>query len=107
MHDLKWSTGEKKIAQAAFDAAQDRERRSIRLEIEGMLQRAENHRVIWDIHDYLNEKRRELDQKYDYRYSQLIMVFGILLRQGWLSENDLAGLSAEKLEAIRRISSVR
>jgi len=41
-------------------------------------------------------------KKYDYRYSVLIGVFARLLYEGWLSEQDLAGLSPEKLELIRR-----
>jgi len=51
----------------------------------------------------LSDKRLEIDAKYDYRYSVLVSVFARLVQEGWLSEGDLRGLAAEKLEAISRI----
>ena len=30
-------------------------------------------RGLWAIHDYLTEKRKEMDKKYDYRYSVLLL----------------------------------
>jgi hypothetical protein len=36
----------------------------------------------------------------------LIMVFGVLIHQGWLSEDDLHGLGEDKLDSIRRITSI-
>ena len=44
--------------------------------------------------------------KYDYRYSQLILVFSRLLREGRIREEQLAGLSEEKLSYIRRVLSL-
>jgi hypothetical protein len=40
-------------------------------------------------------------RKYDYRYSQLNLVFGRLLREKWIDEEDLRGLGEDKLPAIR------
>lgn len=60
---------------------------------------------IWKIHDYLAAKRKETDQKYDCRYSQLILVFGRLLREKWINVEDLSGLAEDKNEAIKRIAS--
>lgn len=37
---------------------------------------------MWPVEHFLNQRRRELDAKYDYRYSQLIAVFGRLIREG-------------------------
>jgi hypothetical protein len=59
------------------------------------------------VHDFLTEKRRETDQKYDYRYSVLTRVLGVLLREGRLTRNDLEGLSAEKMSQIMRIAELR
>jgi len=39
---------------------------------------------------------------FDYRYSQLTVVFAVLIREGYLDENLLSGLSQEKREEIRR-----
>lgn len=62
--------------------------------------------VIWRIHDYLSEERRRTDTLFDYRYSVLLMVFSRLLRDGWLTEADLASLSKDKMEQIRQWSSL-
>jgi len=68
--------------------------------------RARNPEDIWAIHDYLTLQRRAIDQKYDYRYSQLTMVFGRLLREKWIGNEDIEGLGEEKIKAIRRIASL-
>jgi len=36
---------------------------------------------MWDLEHHLTERRKEIDRKYDYRYSQLDLVFGRLLRE--------------------------
>ena len=61
---------------------------------------------MWSIQEHLHGKRREIDEKYDYRYSQLPLVFGQLLREGRVQEVQLSGLSEEKLSYIRRIASL-
>jgi len=58
--------------------------------------------AVWDILELLSRKQREVERKYDYRYSVLIGVFGRLLYEGWIAESDLADLSAEKLQLIQR-----
>ena len=40
-------------------------------------------------------------RKYDCRYSQLTLVFGKLLRESRLGEEELCGLRQDKLESIR------
>ena len=49
----------------------------------------------------LTQYRKEIDRKYDYRYSRLTHVFGKLLHEGRLREEELRGLREDKLEAIR------
>jgi hypothetical protein len=106
LQDLPWSTAEKKIARAAFDRAYERECEAIHREVESMLNAARNDaRVIWRIEEYLRARRSETDAKYDYRYSVLPLVFGGLLHEGWLTEEDLEGLRPDKLASIRRIAS--
>jgi hypothetical protein len=54
----------------------------------------------------LTERRQEIDKRYDYRYSVLPMLFAQLLRDGRLTEDDLHGLGQEKLDVIRRASTI-
>jgi hypothetical protein len=105
MHELTWSATQKKAARSAFDLALARELKSIRQHAEAMLRNAEDDRVVWSLHDYLSEKSREIDQKYDYRYSVLMLVFHRLLFEGWLTYDELAGIGTEKVEMIRRVRS--
>jgi hypothetical protein len=108
MRDFSWSAGEKKIARAAYDLAYQRECEAIRREVESMLRnaRAGDGQVIWRLEEYLRERRREIDQKYDYRYSVLMMLFARLVRESWLSKDDLAGLHAEKIRFLQQMLEV-
>ena len=67
VRNLAWSAAEKKVARAAFDAALERERTSVRREVEAIPARSPDSAEIWHVRDYLNEKAREVDAKYDYR----------------------------------------
>src|SRR6266568_3543068 len=103
--NLNWSSAEKKIARAAFDAALERERAAVRRHVEGILQSSPGSAEIWHVRDYLNEQAREIDAKYDYRYSVLIDVLAQLIAQGWLTVDELAGLHSEKLHLIKQASA--
>lgn len=107
MWDFHWSPAEKKIARRAFDLALSREMEAIRRHTEERLARLRDPHDIWQLHDYLSEQRREIGSKYDYRYSQLALVFVRLISEGWLAESDLAGLSSEKLDLIKQLVSIR
>jgi Photoprotection regulator fluorescence recovery protein len=104
MEELRWTQAEKKIARKAFEAALERECRAIRARVVRMLEKQDDPRQIWRVHNYLSEERRDFDRKYDYRYSRLVSVFGVLLREGWLTEPDLTGLAQEKAERIKTIA---
>ncbi len=106
MIDFKWSDAEKKIARRAFDAALKNECAAIMQKLKGLAAKAENPEDICAIHDYLTEQRRAIDGKYDYRYSQLSVVFGRLLRENWIEAKYLKGPSEEKLAAILRLISL-
>lgn len=98
---LHWSHKEKGVARAAFDSALGRENASIRREVENMLQRSGEPSAVWDILEFLAARQREIERKYDYRYSVLAGVFARLLAEGWATEKDLAGLDPEKFDLIR------
>jgi hypothetical protein len=60
---------------------------------------------LWDLEHYLTERRKEINRKYDYRYSQLTHVFGRLLYETRLREEELRGLGEDKLKPIRSFAS--
>ena len=106
MDRFNWSQSEKKVAKQAFYAALARENAALLQTLKAMSEKAENPEDIWAIHDFLSQQRKAMDAKYDYRYGELIFVFGKLIKENWLDENALEGLSDEKINAIRHIASV-
>ena len=79
-----WSKQEKEIARRAFSAALEREYTAIAHNVRKMAAGINELNDIWEIHDYLTEKRKEMTRKYEYRYSVLISVFGFLMSEGWI-----------------------
>lgn len=104
MHELKWSPTEKAVARQAFDKALTQELDDVIKEAKKMVAAVEEISELWDLEGWLARRRRDLERKYDYRYSQLPRVFAILLREGRINEHDLRGLAQEKLERIRSFS---
>ena len=106
MHDLKWSESEKKQARVAFNACLQAELAEMVNTFKSRAAAATSADEVWAIEEFLTQKRREIDGKYDYRYSQLIIVFGRLVREGRLREEELQDFSADKQSYILRISSL-
>lgn len=104
IYALKWSSDEKKVARKAFDNAYNREMEEIKSLFLEKAAKIKNNSDLWAIEDFLNQKRKVVDEKYDFRYSQLIMVFGRLLCEGYLNEDDISQLSEEKKEFIKKLA---
>ena len=99
-----WSRSEKTIARTAFDAALARELHEVIQEAKKMASKIQQSSDLWDLEHYLTERRREIDRVYDYRYSRLTHVFGKLLHEKRLREEELRGLREDKLNAIRSVA---
>ena len=96
-----WSKSEKAIARTAFDAALKRELQDVMRKTKQMANQIKEPADVWELEHYLTERRKEMDRKYDYRYSQLTQVFGRLLYEKRLGEEELGGLRENKLKSIR------
>ena len=96
-----WSRSEKTVARVAFDAALGRELYEVIQQAKKMASQIQQSSDLWDLEHYLTQCRKEIDRKYDYRYSQLTHVFGRLLHESRLSEDELRGLQEDKLKLIR------
>jgi hypothetical protein len=99
-----WSKSEKAIARIAFDAALKRELQDVMRKTKQMANQIKEPADVWELEHYLTERRKEIDRKYDYRYSQLTHVFGRLLYEGRVSEEELSGLREDKLKPIRSLA---
>ncbi|MBD2083056.1 hypothetical protein [Leptolyngbya sp. FACHB-17] len=98
--DIQWSETEKEISRSAFDRAYQREIDTLIQTVTAKAKTIADVSDVWQLHDFLSAKRHEIDGKYDERYSGLIFVFARLVREQWLSIDELEGLEAEKLAKI-------
>src|ERR1700693_2711842 len=91
-----WSRSEKVIARTAFDAALGRELHKLIHEAKKRPSQIQQSSDLWDLEHYLTERRKEIDRKYDYRYSRLTRVLGRLLYEKRLCEEEVRGLGEDK-----------
>ena len=100
-NDPIWSRSEKAIARKAFDAVLKRELHELMQEAKEIASQIKQPSDLWDLQEYLSQRRKEIGRKYDYRYSHLTQVFGRLLYEIRVSEEELRGFSQDKLKTIR------
>src|SRR5437660_9811347 len=96
-----WTRSEKTVARAAFDAALKRELQEEMQQAKQMANQINEPADLWGLEQYLTQRRKEIDRKYEYKYSQLTHVFGRLLYEKRLGEEELGGLRVDKLKSIR------
>jgi hypothetical protein len=65
--DLNWSKPEKAIARQAFDAALKRELHELMQEAKEIAGQIKQRSDLWDLQEYLTQRRKEIDHKYNYR----------------------------------------
>ncbi len=102
--DTQWSKTEEKIARNAFEKAHQRETTTL---MQAVRQRATTLSELddmWSLHDFLSARRHDLDGKYDYQHSVLIFVLAGLVKEGWLSLDELQGLEDNKLAKISALT---
>jgi hypothetical protein len=99
-----WSRSEKLIARTAFDDALGRELHEVIQEAKKMASQIQQSSDLWELEHYLTQRRKEIDRKYDYRYSQLTHILGKLLFEKRLREEELRGLREDKLNLIRSVA---
>ena len=106
MQDFTWSPKERQLARAVFERAATAEEQEVLESFKTKAAELKNLEDLWALQFAIRDSEREYQQKYDYRYSQLIAVFGHLVREGRVSIAALEGLSEEKLKYIERIASL-
>jgi hypothetical protein len=96
-----WSRSEKAIARRVFDAALKRELQDVMQEAKQMANKIKEPADLWDLARYLTQRRKDIDQRYEFRSSRLTQVFGMLLSERRILEEELRGLREDNLKAIR------
>jgi hypothetical protein len=105
MNDVKWSKTEKMIAKRAFEGAHRKECEATLQELKEKVASAKEASSLWHIQHFLLGKLHEIERKYDYRYSVLLFVFARLLKEGWIQESDIEGLTEDKLEKVKYLAN--
>ncbi|NUN65995.1 hypothetical protein HCU40_14835 [Pseudanabaena biceps] len=95
-----WTQIEEDIARKAFEIAYKRETSalidSVRHKVSGLTEIDD----MWQLHDFLSVKRHEVDGRYDYNLPTLVFIFAGLIKDGWITLNELEGLNADKIAKI-------
>jgi hypothetical protein len=99
--ELRWSKSEQATARKALDHALEQELQEVIQQAKRMAAEVKEPFELWKLEHHLTQRRREIDRKYEYRTSELIIAFGTLFHEDRLTEQDLRGLHEDKLEAIR------
>ena len=102
MRNLKWSSTEKAIARRSFDRALHQELEAAIQSTKEMAAKIRQASELWELEHHLTQLRKEIDSKYEYKYSTLVLFFADLVREGTLDSEDLRGLSEDKLRYIRQ-----
>ena len=97
----KWTKSQKIHARRLFDLALSREYDALISTINSMEIKTRDE--VWELYEMLDKKRKELNDKYDYRYSRLIFVFTLLVHEGYLSLEELETIGEEKQKQIENM----
>ena len=97
-----WSNAKKKVARRAFDAALEKALAAALADFKVRAAAVSTVSEMWTIGEDLHRKRPEIDQLFDYRYSQLTRVFAGLIHLSLMNDAALAGLADEKQADIHR-----
>ena len=101
MRELRWSPTEKSIVRRAFDRALRQELDATIREAKQMAERIKEPDDLWELESHLSRRRREIDRKYEYKYSTLLLILADLVREGRVNLDELDGLAEGKLRIIR------
>ena len=103
MFDLSWSPAEKKIAREAYEATLAAAIAKLLAEFKRRANAAACSEDLWAVEDYLRDQRKDISQMLDYRYSRLPLVLAWAIREEYIDQERLVGLSEDKLKIIHRL----
>src|SRR5260370_42445635 len=84
-----WSKSEKAFARTAFDAALKRGLQDVMHKTKQMANQIKEPADVWELVYYLTQRRKQIDRRYDYRYSQLTHVLRRLSYEDRASGGEL------------------
>ena len=106
MNKTTWSETEEKIAKQALQTAYERETSALINDVRDRLKTIDKLDDLWYLHDLLSTKRYEIDGKYTYDSNTFVFDFSGLIKEGWMTFDDLQGLRAELLSKISALANM-
>ena len=103
---IQLSERETKIVQQAFQTAYQRETSALINYVRDRSTSLKELDDLWSLHDLLSSKRYEIDGKYEFNDSTFMFDFASLIKEGWLTLEDLKGLNSDvlsKISALKRM----
>ena len=106
MRDLPWSHAEKQLARRAYLKALENEKDALIVKFKDRAAKTERIEDLWKLVYWAEQRGKEINRKYDYRYSVLPIVLGRLIREHDIEWEDLAGLGEDKMTFIRKVAGL-
>ena len=104
VNNNKLSVAEEKVAKEALQKACKREISTLMMNVRDRASSLNKIEDLWDLHDLLSTKRYEIDGKYAYNSSSLVFDFANLIKEKWLTFEDIQGLPSEMLSKISALA---
>ena len=104
MSNSKLSSREETIAKKALQIAYARETDALIASVRDRSSSISKLEDLWYLHDLLSTKRFEIEGKYTYDATTIVFDFAELVKQGWLSIEDLEGLQPTMLLKISALA---
>lgn len=99
--EVEWSQKEREIALKALETAFHREANTIVNLVREKSSEISCLDDLWKLHDFLSARRHDIDGKYDDSQAMFVFVFARLIKEGWLTIEDLAGIDSAKVNKVR------
>jgi hypothetical protein len=104
--ETQWSVQEWEITKAALETAKHREMNTLLQAVREQASGIQNIDDLWQLHDFLSARRFDLDGKYDDREAEILFVLSRLVKEGWLTVEELTGLESTKLAKIAALTRI-
>lgn len=106
MSKIQLSEIEAEIAQRALQSGYQRETSALIDRVRSRASSIEELEDLWNLHDLLSTKRYEIDGKYVYDAATIVFDLARLIKEGWLTLEDLAGLNSEMIAKISVLTRI-
>ncbi|MEM8721940.1 MAG: hypothetical protein AAGE84_22030 [Cyanobacteria bacterium P01_G01_bin.39] len=106
MSETKLPLVEETIAKKALQTAYSRETSALIAKVRESSESINSLEDLWFLHDLLSTKRYEIDGKYTYNAATMVFDFADLVKQGWLSLEDLEGLNSTMRSKIAALAKM-